>query len=554
MSRAIALMGLAGAFAIAVAGAARAQEVDNIEERLPQSDRPEAGDRDGAFPDALDADGRSELGGDTRLGSFVLTAVDISGATAISAKEFAPLYDRLLAQYVTVSDVTALAEAITAMYRKRGYFLSRAIIPAQNPASGVLKVEIVEGYLDAVTIEGDATPGVRKRLAELTKDRPLRISTLERKLALIGDLAGVKVSTSRIEPDPDNLARHLLVVRIEQDRFEANLYADNRGTEDAGPLQTYVSGSVNSLLTTGDKPTGGVFFTPADPAELVLGQISYATPIGGSGMTLRMAAMTSFFDAGGPRAATEAESRTKRLNVSVAYPVIRRRRLTLVASAGFEGRNVEEERLGAVRFNDQLRSLSASATLRAAHLGGVTALSGGVTQGLDIFDASMQGALSRADATAEFTKFNADFARLQKIGANFSVYASVSGQYSLDPLLASEEFSLGGARYGRAYDYGEFKGDDGVATSVELRYARQADIDFLKSYQVYGYYDFGAVWNDNVAAQFEMLNLSSAGAGLRLTFSNDLRVNAELVKPLDGEPVTQGDQSWRGFFNVSKSF
>ena len=199
-------------------------------------------------------------------------------------------------------------------------------------------------------------------------------------------------------------------------------------------------------------------------------------------------------------------------------------------------------------------SLSASATLRAAHLGGVTALSGGVTQGLDIYDASMQGALSRADATAEFTKFNADFARLQKIGANFSVYASVSGQYSLDPLLASEEFSLGGARYGRAYDYGEFKGDDGVATSVELRYARQADIDFLKSYQVYGYYDFGAVWNDNVAAQFEMLNLSSAGAGLRLTFSNDLRVNAELVKPLDGEPVTQGDQSWRGFFNVSKSF
>ena len=472
----------------AVAGAQ--QEIDNVEERLPE----DQGLTDKtAVPIGVEARDK-EQAGEAPLGSFVLTAVDISGASAISPETFAPLYDGLLAQYVTLEDVAALAEAITKLYRDKGYILSRALIPPQNAAGGVLRVEIVEGYIDEILIEGDATPDIRKRLAAVAADRPLRMKTLERTLSLISDLSGVAVKSSKIEPDSGNLARHHLIVEIAQDRFEAGLYADNRGTEDAGVLQTYVSVAANSVLRTGDQIAGGVFFTPEDPNELVLGQISYEAPLGRSGTVMRASVMTSYFDAGGPREATEAESRTKRVNVSLTYPVIRRRNFTMWTSAGFEGRNFEEEQFGAVRFNDKVRSVYASVTLRKSHLKGVTSFSGGATRGLGVLNASAGGALSRPDATGEFTKFTAEFGRLQNLGGNFSVYASAAAQLSLDPLLASEEFSLGGARYGRAYDYGEFKGDDGVAASVELRYSGQPDIAFLQSYQLYGFYDFGAVW------------------------------------------------------------
>ena len=269
---------------------------------------------------------------------------------------------------------------------------------------------------------------------------------------------------------------------------------------------------------------------------------------------MRVAATTSYFDAGGPRAATQTKSQSKRVSVSITHPIIRQRKTTLWVELGIEGRNFEEQRLGQERFNDKLRSVYATSTLRKAHLNGISSLSATVTQGVNILNASVGGALSRADATNEFTKFGAELSRLQRLNKNISVYVNVSGQLSLDPLLSSEEFSLGGARYGRAYDYGEFKGDDGVATYTEIRYGGKTNLDFLKSYQFFGYYDFGAVWNDNVAAQYEMLNLSSTGGGLRLTFENDVRLNAELVKPLDGIPATQSDQSWRGFFNLSKTF
>jgi len=168
--------------------------------------------------------------------------------------------------------------------------------------------------------------------------------------------------------------------------------------------------------------------------------------------------------------------------------------------------------------------------------------------------ASTGGNLSRSDANGRYTKFNAEVNRLQKLGMKFSAYVSVAGQLSLDPLLSPEEFSLGGSRYGRAFDYGEYKGDDGFAASVELRYDPGFSVGLLKNLQIYGYHDYGAVWNDNVAAEFAKRDLSSAGVGVRLLLREKIRLNGEITKPVDGTPYFQGDKSWRGFFSISKQF
>jgi hemolysin activation/secretion protein len=199
--------------------------------------------------------------------------------------------------------------------------------------------------------------------------------------------------------------------------------------------------------------------------------------------------------------------------------------------------------------------LSLWANFRSDHGNGYTTFFGKVSQGLDMIGATAdQVSLSRPDANGEFTKFEAQISRYQNVGESFGLYASLAGQASLDPLLASEEFSLGGARYGRAYDYGELTGDDGIAGLVELRYGRNPNLDFLEFYQLYGFYDYGVIWNDNAAPGFDEISLSSAGAGLRLTFPDALSANVEAAKPLDHVPFTQDDQDWRVFFYISKQF
>ncbi|MEO1242549.1 MAG: ShlB/FhaC/HecB family hemolysin secretion/activation protein [Pseudomonadota bacterium] len=552
-----------------------AQQSGNVEDRLPTSADPDsaASDQAAFFPDRpelrdgvitaapLSPDAEGEPANtppplrDGPASLFVLAAVDISGASVFAPETFAPLYDALLARAITLNDVVALTDAITAKYRDEGYFLSRAVAPAQTASTGVLHIDIVEGYIAKLDIKGDAPKAIRRRLEDLIEERPLRLSSFERTMTLINDMRGVSVVSSELQPDIDDMEAHTLVVELDVDRFEASLYADNRGVESAGPVQTYTRVAANSILKTGDQLSAGVFFIPDDPGELLLGELNYHTPIGRDGTYATLSGMYAKVDAGASLAAFDVESETKQAAFNVTHPLIRKRKTSLWASIGFQGRDIEEIQLGAPQFNDKLRIGYVSANFRKDHLNGATSFFGSVSRGFNMLGASMGGApLSRPDADGEFTRFNTEISRYQNIGKTFGLYASFAGQASLDPLLASEEFALGGARYGRAYDYGELTGDDGVATLVELRYGRDPGLGVLDFYQVYGFFDYGVVWNDNAAPGFDSLSLSSAGAGLRLTFPASLNANFEIARPLDRTPFTQNDRDWRGFFSVSKNF
>jgi len=90
---------------------------------------------------------------------FILTGVTLRGATVFKPQDLAPLYERYLTRFVEVSDIAKIAEAITEKYRSAGYFLSRAIVPAQETVSGLLVVEVIEGYIGDVRLEGSDMEG-----------------------------------------------------------------------------------------------------------------------------------------------------------------------------------------------------------------------------------------------------------------------------------------------------------------------------------------------------------------------------------------------------------
>jgi hemolysin activation/secretion protein len=520
-----------------------------LEQRLPETE-----DRRGDKQDSVALPPPPPLRDDV-TGMFILTGVEISGSTIFPRAEFAPLYDGFLARTITIRDVSTITDAITEMYRKKGYFLSRAVAPAQTGSNGVLKITVAEGYIAHVAVKGDPSPEMRRRLKKLTAERPLRLATLERALALAGDLNGVKVVSSSIAPDPADLAPHLLTVEIKTDPFEASLYTDNRGVPAAGPIQTYARVAANSILKTGDQLSGGVFATPESPDELILGEIAYQAPLTRAGTYATLSAMVSHFDAGADLAALDTENHTRRASLTISHPVIRQRKMSLWADAGFEARDVEEERLGAPAYEDKLRIAFAGANFQKDFWNGTSAVSGRVSRGMNVLGASMDGnSLSRPDADGVFTKFTGHVSRYQNIGKTFGLYMAASAQASDGPLLASEEFSLGGARYGRAYDYGEITGDDGVATQIELRYGRDPDIAVLDFFQFYGFYDYGVVWNDNALPGFDSLTLESAGGGLRLTLPQSIYATFEIARPLNRTPITQDDRDWRGFFSISKRF
>ncbi len=73
---------------------------------------------------------------------------------------------------------------------------------------------------------------------------------------------------------------------------------------------------------------------------------------------------------------------------------------------------------------------------------------------------------------------------------------------------------------------------------------------WLSEYQLYGFYDVGAVWNKASGDDLTMDHLSSAGAGLRLRLNDYVRTGFEAAKPLDRRVSTTGDRDWRFFFSA----
>src|SRR5204862_2302200 len=74
---------------------------------------------------------------------------------------------------------------------------------------------------------------------------------------------------------------------------------------------------------------------------------------------------------------------------------------------------------------------------------------------------------SRAGADGKFTKIVFDYERLQRFGSSFGVTLGAAAQWTNEPLLASEQYALGGRRFGRAYEPAELAGDRALAFRME---------------------------------------------------------------------------------------
>ena len=522
--------------------------LDEIEERLPNKSVTTADDKPLLSTEPVPALR------DISLSPFVLTSVEIVGATKFSAIELAETYERFLARSISLADVVNITDAITELYRDNGFFLSRAIAPKQETRGGVLRIEVVEGYIEHVKFKGNTPSSIKDRFRSLVHSKPLRLKDFQQAVTAVNAMNGITAKDVRIEPDSSDLARHLLVVEIQVDRIEGSVYADNRGTPLAGPIQTHVSGAINSMFRTGDQLRLGFFTIPDDPGSLALGSFSYQLPITRSGAYVTFTGRLSHFEPGANLTSFDTDTRTKSLGVRFSYPLILQQSKTLWINTGFQGVDIEEEQAGVAQFNDKLRVASASLSYRERDTGGVTNAFGEISAGLDMFGSATQEVpLSRSDATGEFTKIEVFASRYQDIGDIFGVYLAVAGQVAFDPLPASEEFSLGGARFGRAYEYGELSGEDGVTGLVEMRYGLRPKTDILDFFQLYGFYDHGAIWNDN-APGIGAVTLNSAGGGIRLTFPHSFYATAEAARPINRVPYTQDDRDWRGFFSVSKNF
>jgi|CXWL01.1.fsa_nt_gi hemolysin activation/secretion protein len=485
---------------------------------------------------------------------FMLLGVTIDGASAFTQADLAHLYEPYLARPVGLDDLARIADTITTRYREAGYFLSRAIVPPQDAESGVARIVVLEGRISEIVIEGEAGAQAGAYLRGIDAQPIADLRDVDRRLALASDVPGLAVR-SRIEPDPNDPTRHRLVVSTEFRAIDALASIDNRGSEDAGPLQAYGRVRGNSVLFDRDQASLGVFTTPASPSDFTYIEAAYAYGFK-NGARAAVAASASRAHDGHDIASPDIGGDSQSLSLRYDHPLQRGRAGGLWLGGAFDLRHAENDWTGGGGYADELRVASLNLRGFLNEHGHASTVFARASFGLDILGASGRSLLrrSRYDADGEFVTFNLHMSHYRDLGRYVGVYASIDGQWADRPLLLSEEFSVGGQFYGRAYNPGEISGDHGLAGLVELRAGYDPNIGPISFLQGYLFYDTAEVWNYNTAPGADELSLSSAGAGLRVSFEDWLTARLEIARPLTRTPYEENDKDWRQFFSLSAAY
>ncbi len=497
-----------------------------------------------SFDFTIEAPSRSQIPRAVEELRFTLTDVQIEGAQTLPAQEFRPLYQNLLGQEVTVSNILDVADAIEDMYRRKGFVLTHAFVPPQRVDNGVFKINVVEGYVASVTIEGGdaATQALVRSYVEPVMDvRPLSLSALERALLLANDIPGITAS-GVLRPAPNTPGASELVVTIVETRATGGLAVDNRGSrfQDVWTLGGDVE--ANGLVGAGDQLAANYSSSP-NVLEKSSAQLRYRRPVGTDGMTASLIATESWGEPGGSLKPFDLVTTSLAVGPRLSYPIIRTRAESLSIEGGFTVQQANVESLGLPFSHDQWRVADVGLTYSRLALGGIWSGSFDGAEGLGILGATPDGTqtLSHPGAATEFTKLTASFRHVRTLIGPLSLAISGQGQYGFAPLVAGEQITFGGTQIGRGYDPGALTGDEGAGGSAELRWDEHFPSFYLETVEPYVYFDTGKVWNFH-PNQGGGQSIDSTGFGLRFFLPHAISTDFEVSRTLRAVPGSDNGQ------------
>ena len=212
-----------------------------------------------------------ETGAPTQPGTVRVLVRDVRviGNTAFSDTEIGEVTAPFKNQTLLTEDLERLRLALTLLYINKGYLTSGAIIPDQDVTSGIITVQIIEGKLTRIDIEGNRwfrSSYLRDRLSRGIRT-PVTLDPLQEQLQLLQQDQRIERVNAELRPG-DQRGDSLLNVRVaDKNPFHASMEVNN--------YQTPLVGEIRGVATLVDDNLTG----HGDPLRLSYGQSSGAFPI-----------------------------------------------------------------------------------------------------------------------------------------------------------------------------------------------------------------------------------------------------------------------------------
>ena len=459
---------------------------------------------------------------------FAVYGFEFTGNTLFSEARLRRVVERYVDLELNLFELNAAADAVTRFYRRQGYPVARAIVPAQRVTDGVVHIEIVEGHIGAVRFEGNSrysSETLAARTAPLAAGGVVTTDRLERSLLLLNDLPGL---TARATLEPGSaFGTTDAVVKVEEKPIDAALQLSNTGRSEVGSTRLDAGASLNNPLTIGDQLT--VRDVRSEGGLFEYRRIGYSLPLGASGLRFAAARSTVDYSVAGDFQALGIRGSVHGSELGLSYPLVRGRARNIVGNLGERYVKSEQSALGTPVSQGSLQVMTASVNASWLHKDSSAST---LTAGFSGNGRSNPGPVAAPDALT--AQYNVEYTYLTGVSPHWDMFLRGVLVKTKGAAPDTEKFGLGGPDSVRAYRSAELRGDNGWLLSTELR--RQFVIAEMPAVGSL-FYDWGGVTNQGFAGQDK---LQGVGAGLAAYPSRNVRVQAQIAAPFQSRTPADG--------------
>jgi len=462
------------------------------------------------------------------LPSVFIRKFNLVGNTVFSTEELSMITSRYKNRDISFEELQSLRREITHYYVNKGYINSGALIPDQPVINGIITINIIEGVLSKIQIEGNKyfqDHFLADRLA-LAAGPPVNISKIRETLLQLQQDPRIKQINAELKSGL-MLGESILHVYVEEDKpFQVGMEVGNHQSPSVGAIRGELQLGHRNLTGKGDSLEGIFGFTEG----LHDLNIMYAFPVNARDTSIKLqykrsesTVIEDIF------ASLDIESVSETYGIAVSWPSYKNSGQKLTFSLAGEHRLSEvyshdqplpyaygvedgKAKVTVIRFSQEwvdrnhLRIIAARSCFNV----GIDAL------GATINDSGVDG---------QFFTWLGQFQWKRRTRfLDTQIVFRTNIQLARDPLLPLEKFAVGGMDSVRGYRENQLIGDKGIVSSLELRFPIIRYRHGTGLVQLAPFYDFGNSENKSIDKLKEKgiissrsQSISSVGIGLRWT-------------------------------------
>ena len=461
---------------------------------------------------------------------ILIKQIEVEGYTAFDPEKIEALVRPYQGKELTFEQLKQLTGVITDLYTNQGYTTSGAFFPRQDISRGLIKIQVIEGSLENIEIEGLKRlkkSYISSRYLKNSSYSPLNVQKLQEDLAQLRLDPLIERVEARLVRGT-RLGASVLLVEIEEAKLiSASLEFNNQASPTTGEYRGIATLAHNNLLGRRDRAFAQLDLSDGFTAY----ELNYTLPLNYQGT-----AISIWYRYGNslvveePLDEVDIRARADTLSFQLTQQLVRSVTTESSVSLIFDLSEIKT-----FIFNDELfpfaqGSDNGRSKLSVLRLQGdwrsrsnrdIISLRSRLSLGVDLFSATVND--DAPDGLFFSWLGQAQHAVVLDKKLNIVLITRLAAQLTPDSLLPFEQFTLGGSSTVRGYRRNYSLGDNGLVATVEVAFT------VAKELKLSPFVDVGRVWNTD--GDFSQ---SLASVGLRLEWQpiDSLFLTLDLAVPL----------------------